>query len=133
VRTNPPPRAYHSGMRRFTRAVVLLPALLLAAPPGWCCSAPADKLAPQPADHCCPCTGDQPETPAPNPPTRICRCHPDALALQGGPSLEFHQAVAALPLPVDPHLPSAAACAPGAPEPYAHAPPIQLLLCVWRC
>jgi hypothetical protein len=128
-------------MSNVLRILVLGNALLLALPPGWCCLLPARPTAPAPEDAlpCCPLCRHEAQQPAsppeacPNPPAGGCSCQSD-------PATPPQAKTAAPDLSVAPDFASAGeALAPTgigpalAVLPSFASPPLQVLLCVWRC
>ena len=98
---------------RFLRSLMLGCGLLLALPPGWCCTfafrpakpAPAQQEAPQDTPGCCPCCAKkaprpaQTPTPAPEAPAR-CPCSDRQLAAPDAPKVFAADMGLVVPVPV---------------------------------
>lgn len=130
----------HVMPRSIGRIVMLATALLLALPPGWCCAAPPKptKKPAAPPPVCCCCQQRQSADHTPNslpppvPPIRSC-CHQDAVAPA---AFKMPVEVVVAVLATDAAgmaILNSAACSLTDPEAFVQSPPLQILLCVWRC
>jgi hypothetical protein len=125
-----------------TKLLVLFVSGLLTLPPGWCCVPPASPAEEQPqlaeSSCCCCCsqTADVPtsdEHPRPLPPLKGRCCQWDSTAPPAPKVLTADLAPAPQHTLLDLSLTALAPPIGFEASESAVSPPLQILLCVWRC
>jgi hypothetical protein len=125
-----------TSMKAAKQTLVLVCALWLIMPPGWCClprsvaSTPA-KPVPKPC-CCCPETPPSKDNSAPVLPLTHCCCEKDWTKPPTPAPFDINLGLASLFVRVD-GLADARPCHLSQPVYDFHSPPIHVLQCVWRC